>query len=104
VTELITPVATWDASEPGWFDGPHEARSAWLKANGLGGMLYRIEFFGRPGDAPMARIFCYHLNAHGHRHWTESHVPGPHDHSQCDAARVPPQVVRLAVLPPEDLL
>jgi len=103
MTALVTPVATWDVREDRWRD-KQEQRADWLKAAGMTGLsIYRIEFFGRPGDAPMGRIFCYHTDEQGKRHWTENHVPGPHDHDQCDVARVAPQIVRLYGLPPEEL-
>jgi hypothetical protein len=95
------PVAVWDCREDRWWD-QHEARTGWLDEQGLlGRMIYRIEF--RLIDAPVARIFCYALNAEGKRHWLPCHVPGPHDHSLCDVARLEPVNVLIDGLPPEEL-
>jgi hypothetical protein len=98
--ELPRPLAAWDVRDAGWFRGPFAERSAWLKEHGLPvHKMYRMEFY--PGAA--VRIFCYRLNEAGRRGWNEHHVPGPHDHSACDAAREEPRDVLLDGLPPEEL-
>lgn len=95
------PLAVWDTREDRWWDH-REARSNWLKAAGLSGvMMYRIEF--RDGDPPSGRIFCYALDADGKRHWAPGHVAGPHDHDSCDVAREEPRDVPLHALPPREL-
>lgn len=99
---MSTPVTVWDVRESRWQQGPAEGRSAWLRAHGLpAGMLYRAEFY--PGSPPSVRVFCYAPDDQGRRHWNENHIPGPHDHSACDAAREEPRDVPLDGLPPREL-
>jgi hypothetical protein len=105
MAETVIPVAVWDATDADWFRGPSRQRSAWLKAHALPvHRMYRAEFYARDGDMPVARVFCYALDASGRPHWSGSHRRGAHDHDQSDVAREPPRVVWLDALPPEDLL
>ena len=95
--------ASWDARESAWLHRRQE-KEDWLDAQGLlGNQMYRIEFFLDP-DWPRARIYCYHLDEDGRRHWNPEHVPGPHDHSICGPMVEPPRIVPLAALPPRELL
>jgi hypothetical protein len=100
---MSEPLAAWDTREDRWRDH-REARSNWLKAAGLSGvMMYRIEFRQAAGK-PSGRIFCYALDADGKRHWAPGHTPGqPHDHDACDVVREEPRDVPLHALPPREL-
>jgi hypothetical protein len=97
-----TPLAVWDVREASWFGALRPARAAWLEEHGLPALdLYRVEFYA---DGPAARLFCFHRNAEGHRHWNDAHVPSPHDHDACGRAVEEPRAVPLSELPPPDLL
>lgn len=99
---MTEPMRTWDVREKGWQDSRGPARTAWLRAHGINdAYIYRAEFY--PGSEPYVRIFCYHSNEQGQRHWNDAHVPGPHDHSNCGPAVQEPRDVPLDELPPEEL-
>ncbi len=64
----MTPLAVWDAKDrlP---PTRVEAKAAWLRKHGIDpDILYRVEFYQPPGEAPFARLFAYHLNGEGRRH------------------------------------
>lgn len=103
--ETARLAGAWDCREAAWWHR-RESKTAWLAAHGLPGHLYRAEFWDSPGG-PFARVFAYHLNAAGRRHWNEPHetaAGAPHDHSACAPAVIPPRDVPLPALPPADLL
>lgn len=99
----MEPRLVWDVREPGWFTPQRAQKTAWLEARGLPvDDLYRIEFYLE--DTPVARLYCYHRDDLGRKHWGGSHVPGDHDHAACDVARMDPYDVPLRDLPDTSLL
>ncbi len=100
---MTEPWAVWDCRVPSWWDGFRGERQDWLRDHGLPlNILYRAEFYG-PAD-PFARIFCYHLDEDGRKHWSEDHLGGmPHDHSACAIVVQDPVDIALDALPPEHL-
>lgn len=104
MTATIMPVAVWDVREKSWLSWSRPERSAWLRDHRLpADDMYRAEFYLI--DAPFARVFCYHRNEQGNRHWNDAHDPyRVHDHGACEPATVPPCDVLLDELPPPELL
>ena len=96
-------LAAWDARRADWFDDRLEARRDWLVAQDVPVMsTYRVEFLIL--DCPVARVFTYHMNELGQRHYTPAHTQGLHDHTQCAAEVNEPYMHPLSDLPPADLL
>lgn len=95
-------LAVWDVDDPAWWHR-HQAKSDWARAQGIPvDYTYRLEFY--LVDAPFARVFAYHLNGDGKKHWTHGHDPqtcGP-DHD-CGACKEPPYDMPLSALPPREL-
>ena len=96
------PRLVWDVREEGWFSPNRAQKTAWLEERGLPvDDIYRVEFYLL--DAPSARVYCYHRDEQGHKHWNEHHTTGDHDHSACAPAYIPPYDVPLRDLPRPDL-
>jgi hypothetical protein len=103
----MTYVGFWDVRQSDWFanERMREARTRWLSENDLPlTQIYRCEFWAEP-SGPIVRIFAYHLDDKGHRHWTPGHLPDvEHDHSQCGAAVLPAWDIAVEKLPPAYLM
>lgn len=101
----MQPLAVWDVREDQWRHR-HEEKSEWLRDHGFDVLaMYRAEFY--LVDAPFIRVFTYHVNEQGRRHWNECHpIPPPlgHDHSGCGPAVNPPYDQPVWELPPPELL
>ena len=97
------PLAVWDVREKPWWKLRPD-KTAWLQAHELpADEMYRAEFYLL--DAPFARVFCYHRNEQGRRHWNDAHDPcQPHDHDACAVAVEEPRDMILCELPPPELL
>ena len=88
-------LAVWDTDTFPW---PPD-RAPWLLEHGLLAFgIYRAEFYR--AETPFVRLFTYHVNEQGFRHFTDAHVTGPHDHEQCAVAVNPPYDRELWELPP----
>lgn len=100
---MTEPRLVWDVRDKNaWFTPNRARKTAWLEAHGLPvDDIYRVEFYLE--DTPVARLFCYHRDGQGHKHWNEHHIKGDHDHSVCDVARMPPYDVDIRDLPGPEL-
>lgn len=100
---MTEPRLVWDVRDKDWFTPFRAQKTAWLKERGLPvDDMYRVEFYLE--DAPVARLYCYHRDDLGRKHWNSHHVPEAHDHDKCDVARMAPYDVSLRDLPGPDLL
>lgn len=99
----IQPVGVWDVKDAEW-QTRRALKSDWLREHGIPvNQAYRAEFYWN--DPPFVRIFCFHLDEDGRKHWDHGHDPQTCklDHA-CGACTEPPHDVPLSELPPRELL